>query len=91
VSTGLPRAGSREEISFSSERLQRLLDAFDTEVRRGAIPGAIVFVARHGKVGALAAIGYRDRGATAPIVKPLASARIECLRARDADDEAGAA
>jgi CubicO group peptidase (beta-lactamase class C family) len=67
VPAGLPRTAAPEEVGFASERLQRLVDRFEADVDGGAIPGAVVFVARHGKVACLAALGWRDRAAQAPM------------------------
>jgi CubicO group peptidase (beta-lactamase class C family) len=63
VETGLPRAASPEAVGFSSQRLQRLTDAFAGDVARGAIPGAVVAIARHGQVAYFEPFGFRDREA----------------------------
>jgi CubicO group peptidase (beta-lactamase class C family) len=61
----MPRAKQPEEVGLSSERLKRLTDALKTDVDKGAVPGAVVLVARHGKIACLEALGYRDREAGA--------------------------
>lgn len=61
----LPRADKPEEVGLSSERLQRLSDTLRRDVDKGVIPGAVVLIARHGKIACLEAIGYRDREAGA--------------------------
>jgi CubicO group peptidase (beta-lactamase class C family) len=58
---GLARAASPEEVGFRTDRLQRLVDGFAAHVEQAAIPGAVLFVARHGKVACLSAVGWRDR------------------------------
>ncbi|MGH8174881.1 MAG: serine hydrolase domain-containing protein [Steroidobacter sp.] len=63
----LPRAASPEAVGFSSQRLQRLTDAFNAEVENGAIPGAVVMIVRDGKVAYSKTFGYRDRAAKAPM------------------------
>lgn len=83
--TGLPRADSPAEAGFIPERLRRLADALARDVDDGKIPGAVVAVARHGKLAAHFAVGYRDREAGlampldavfrgASVTKPLAVA-----------------
>jgi CubicO group peptidase (beta-lactamase class C family) len=62
---GLPRAESPEQVGLSSERLQRITAAIRGDVERGAIPGAVLTIARAGRVGYAEAIGYRDREASA--------------------------
>ena len=40
---GLSKANKPEDVGFSSERLRRVTDTFQSEVDKGAIPGAVVF------------------------------------------------
>src|SRR5919202_3956075 len=63
----LPLAERAEDLGFSSERLARIGEAFRRDVDRGAIPGAVVLIARHGRLAYLDAFGYRDREAGAPM------------------------
>ena len=63
----LPRAERPESIGFASGRLARIGEAFGRDVDRGAIPGAVVLIARHGRLAYLEAFGYRDREAGAPM------------------------
>ena len=63
----LPRAERPEDLGCSSERLARIGEAFRRDVDRGAIPGAVVLIARHGRLAYLEALGYRDREAGAPM------------------------
>jgi len=62
----LPRA-TPEDVGLSSARLERLTAVFDGYVRDGRLPGAVVLVARRGKVAYLRAFGQRDREAGAPM------------------------
>ncbi len=64
---GLPRAERPEQIGLSSERLDRITAAIGADVERGAIPGAVLAIARAGRIGYAEAIGYRDREAGAPM------------------------
>jgi len=61
----MPRAARPEEVGLEPERLSRLIDALRRDIDRGAVPGAVVLIARHGKIACLEALGYRDREARA--------------------------
>ena len=56
-----------EDAGFSSERLNRLTPFFQNEVIRGAIPGAVLVVARNGKTVYRQAVGYQDREKKTPM------------------------
>jgi len=62
----LPSAAP-EEVGLSAERLARIGAVMNAGVRAGEIPGAVVLVARRGKVAYFEAFGYRDRAAGAPM------------------------
>jgi CubicO group peptidase (beta-lactamase class C family) len=62
---GLPRAESPEQVGLSSERLQRITARLTADVEHGAIPGAVLAIARGGQVAYAESIGYRDREANA--------------------------
>ncbi len=64
-----------DEIGLSSEgRLERATAKIKEDVERGLIPGAVLAIARGGRVGyAEATIGYRDREAGAPMALDLIS------------------
>jgi CubicO group peptidase (beta-lactamase class C family) len=57
----LSKLSRPEDASFAVERLGRITALFQGEVDKGAIPGAVVLVAREGKLVYLQALGYRDR------------------------------
>src|SRR5712671_3636983 len=57
----LPAAGQPEALGFSAERLKRLGNAFQADIDKGAIPGAVVLIARNGKVAYFEAFGFQDR------------------------------
>jgi CubicO group peptidase (beta-lactamase class C family) len=63
----LTQLSKPEEAGFSSERLARITEFFQTEVDKGAIPGAVVVVARNGKVVYRKAVGYQDREKKIPM------------------------
>lgn len=57
----MPKASRPEDAGFSSERLARLTNFFQADVDQAAIPGAVLLVAREGKVVYFQALGYQDR------------------------------
>src|SRR5215470_3449029 len=62
----LPRA-KPEEAGMSSERLALIGRAINSEVAAGQMPGAVLAVARRGKLVYFEAFGYRDKAAGAPM------------------------
>src|SRR5579859_5927163 len=58
----LPRARP-EEVGLSSERLARIGETLKADIEAGRIPGAVIAIARHGKLVALDAYGWRDKAA----------------------------
>jgi len=77
-SQGLPTATRPEDVGFSSERLDRITKVFQADIDKGAIPGAVMLVARNGKVVYLQALGYQDREQHVPM-KPDAIFRIASM------------
>jgi CubicO group peptidase (beta-lactamase class C family) len=73
-----------EQVGMSSERLGRITTMLKKEIADGKLPGAVVMVARKGKIVYSDAIGSQDKGANTPMkldsifriysmTKPLAS------------------
>ena len=73
-----------EQVGMSAERLGRITTALKKEIADGKLPGAVVMVARKGKIIYSDAIGFQDKGANTPMkldsifriysmTKPLAS------------------
>jgi CubicO group peptidase (beta-lactamase class C family) len=62
----LPRA-KPEAVGMSSARLARIGAALKSDVDRGRLPGAVVAIARNGKLVYYEAIGFRDKDAGAPM------------------------
>ncbi|HEU0218037.1 MAG TPA: serine hydrolase domain-containing protein, partial [Stellaceae bacterium] len=60
---GLPVAERPEELGLSAERLERIRRTLRRDVERRLIPGAVMLIARGGRVGFAEAVGYRDREA----------------------------
>jgi CubicO group peptidase (beta-lactamase class C family) len=65
--TGLQQAASPDAVGLSSERLKEISTTFLAGVDKKEIPGAVILIARHGKIGYFEAFGYRDREAGAPM------------------------
>jgi CubicO group peptidase (beta-lactamase class C family) len=55
--------GKAEDVGMSSARLAEISKTLKADVERGQLPGAVVLVARRGKVVYFEAIGYRDKAA----------------------------
>src|SRR4051794_12322015 len=62
----LPRAAP-ESVGMSSERLARLDEALKGEVERGRLPGAVIAIARRGKLVHYEAYGYVDPARKTPM------------------------
>jgi CubicO group peptidase (beta-lactamase class C family) len=58
-----------EEVGLSAERLQRIGQVFNHEIEQGKLPGAVVLVARKGRVAYFESFGFRDKAAGAPMPK----------------------
>jgi CubicO group peptidase (beta-lactamase class C family) len=63
-STGMP-----EQVGMSGERLGRISTTFKKEIADGKLPGAVVVVARKGKIIYSDAIGFQDKGANTPMTR----------------------
>ena len=64
---GLKRAEAPEQVGFSSARLERLAAVVRHDVERKLIPGAVVLLARGGRVGFAETFGFQDREAGTPM------------------------
>ncbi len=62
----LPRA-TPEQVGLSSARLADIAKTLKGDIARGQIPGAVLAVARHGKLAYFEAFGFRDKAAGAPM------------------------
>jgi CubicO group peptidase (beta-lactamase class C family) len=74
----VPKVKQPEDAGYSTERLGRLTKFFQGEIDKGAIPGAVLLVARSGKVVYLEALGYQDREKSIPM-KPDTIFRIASM------------
>jgi CubicO group peptidase (beta-lactamase class C family) len=64
----LPRARP-EDVGLSSERLGTIAKVLNADIARGRIPGAVIAVARKGKLIYFEAFGFRDKAAGVPMTK----------------------
>src|ERR1700751_1928132 len=71
----LPKLARPEDAGFSSERLSRITQFFQSEVDKGAIPGAVLLVSRNGEGVYREVSGYHDRENKVPM-KPDSIFRI---------------
>jgi CubicO group peptidase (beta-lactamase class C family) len=62
----LPRA-KPEEVGMSSERLALLDKTINADIAQGQLPGAVLLIARRGKIVKFDAFGYRDKEAGVPM------------------------
>ncbi len=60
---GIPRVQSPEEVGFLSTRLKRLSDRLNEGVKNNELPGAVVLIARNGKIVMFESYGFRDKDA----------------------------
>jgi CubicO group peptidase (beta-lactamase class C family) len=58
-----------EQVGLSSDRLARLSDALRADIARHYIPGAVVLIARHGRIVHFEAMGQRDPAQPEPMAK----------------------
>ena len=50
-----------DALGFSANRLDQIAPWYQAQVDAGALPGAVVMIARNGEVAYIHAIGYQDR------------------------------
>jgi CubicO group peptidase (beta-lactamase class C family) len=68
--TGLPLPiAAPEELGFSTSRLARVDTVMTGEIARGRVPGAVVLVARRGRLALFESFGRRDTVSGAPMTK----------------------
>src|SRR5688572_7182458 len=56
-----------EEVGLNPQRLARIRPVLEAEVAEGRIPGAVVMIARRGRLAYAETIGARDKAANAPM------------------------
>ena len=68
IAADLPTAAP-EDVGFSSERLARIAPVIKGEIEKGQYPGAVMLVARHGKVIYFDSVGQLDPASGKPMTK----------------------
>jgi CubicO group peptidase (beta-lactamase class C family) len=63
----LATVNNPESLGFSAARLQRIGSWYQARVDAGALPGAVVAIARDGKLAYLEAVGFQDKARTIPM------------------------
>ena len=58
-----------EQVGLSSQRLERAGQSFKAQIEKGRFPGAVVVIARKGKVAYFEAFGQRDPASGTPMSK----------------------
>ncbi|MGA2590044.1 MAG: serine hydrolase domain-containing protein [Bryobacteraceae bacterium] len=61
LSQPLPMAERPEDVGISSQRLERVRRQMKADVESGRIPGAVLLIARNGKIASLDALGFQER------------------------------
>jgi len=64
----LPRARP-ESVGLSAERLERIALVLRADIERGLLPGAVVAIARKGRLAYYESFGYLDKAAGTPMPK----------------------
>lgn len=62
----LPRAEA-QALGFAPDRLRRIAAALNAEIARNALPGAVLMIARRGKLGYCETFGHLDPAARCPM------------------------
>lgn len=65
-----PKTVDPETVGISKERLARVIPVIEEEIARGEIPGAVLLVARKGKIVMRRAFGYAELVPEKKIMKP---------------------
>lgn len=65
----LPMASKPEDVGFSSKRLAITKAAYQQDVDSKRLPGAVLLIARNGKIAFYDAVGFQDRAAGTPMKK----------------------
>ena len=65
---GLPAAPAAS-VGMSAQKLERISTAFKKEIDQGKLPGAVLLVARKGKLVYSDAVGLQDKDAGKPMAK----------------------
>lgn len=61
LSQPLPVADRPEEVGISSQRLERVRRQMKVDIESGRIPGAVLLIARNGRIASFDALGFQER------------------------------
>jgi CubicO group peptidase (beta-lactamase class C family) len=83
----LPVASRPEDVGISSQRLERVRRQMKLDVDSGRIPGAVLLIARNGRIASFDALGFQERSSQTPMKnfriasmsKPITSVAIMIL------------
>lgn len=67
LSEPLPLAKRAEEVGFSSPRLERVRGQMQADVESRRIPGAVLLIARQGKIATFMTLGFQERRTGTPM------------------------
>ncbi len=67
IADDLAAVGNPEGLGFSAARLARIAARYQTRVDEADVPGAVVAIARNGKLAYLEAVGFQDRDKKIPM------------------------
>ena len=65
----LPLASRPEDVGFSSKRLETTREVLKADVEAKRLPGAVLLMARNGKIAFYDVAGYQDRATQTPMKK----------------------
>src|SRR6202162_1403763 len=65
----LPMATHPEDVGFSSKRLDTTKEVLKADVEAKRLPGAVLLMARNGKIAFYDVAGYQDRATQTPMKK----------------------
>jgi len=63
----LPVANRPEDLGMSAQRLERIRLRINGDIESGRIPGAVLLIARNGKIAWLNALGFQERKSQRPM------------------------
>ena len=65
----LPVASRPEDVGISSQRLERVHRQMNADVESSRIPGAVLLIARNGKIATFDTVGFQERASKKPMKK----------------------
>ena len=65
-----------ESIGLSAKRLGAITDSLKAGIAKGDIPGVVLMISRHGKIGYFEAMGSLDADKKTPMARTRSSASI---------------